>query len=117
MQRLLDILFSLSALIIWSPLFVPIVVVLRFTGEGEVFFRQKRVGRGGVKFDLLKFATMLRDSPNHGHGHRYPERRPASVACGAVFADDQAQRIAAVAEYSVGRDEPHRPQTPNSTLF
>ena len=68
MQRLLDILFSFSALIILSPLVVPIVIVLRFTGEGEIFFRQKRVGRGGVKFDLLKFATMLKDSPNMGTG-------------------------------------------------
>ena len=68
MQRLLDIIFSLTALIILSPLFLPIVVVLRFTGEGEVFFRQKRVGRGGTKFDLLKFATMLKNSPNMGTG-------------------------------------------------
>ena len=69
MQRLLDIIFSLSAfLIILLPLFVPIAVVLRFTGEGEVFFRQKRVGRGGAKFNLLKFATMLRNSPNMGTG-------------------------------------------------
>ena len=68
MQRLLDILFSLSALAILSPLLAPIAVVLRLTGEGEIFFRQKRVGRGGVKFDLLKFATMLKDSPNMGTG-------------------------------------------------
>lgn len=68
MQRLLDILFSVSALIILSPLFLPIAVVLRLTGEGEIFFKQKRVGRGGVKFDLLKFATMLKDSPNMGTG-------------------------------------------------
>ena len=68
MQRVLDIFFSASAVIILAPIFVPIIVVLRFTGEGEVFFRQKRVGRGGVKFDLLKFATMLKDSPNMGTG-------------------------------------------------
>ena len=68
MQRLLDIFFSLSALVILLPLFVPIAVVLRLTGEGEVFFRQKRVGRGGAKFDLLKFATMLKNSPNMGTG-------------------------------------------------
>lgn len=68
MQRLMDILFSASALTILSPFFLPIVLVLRFTGEGEVFFKQKRLGRRGVKFDLLKFATMLKDSPNIGTG-------------------------------------------------
>lgn len=68
MQRLLDVFFSASALIILLPLFLAIAVVLRLTGEGEVFFRQKRVGREGTKFDLLKFATMLKDSPNMGMG-------------------------------------------------
>lgn len=68
MQRLLDIFFSVSALSILSPLFLSIIVVLRLTGEGEVFFRQKRIGLGGAKFDLLKFATMLKDSPNMGMG-------------------------------------------------
>ena len=68
MQRLLDILFSACSLIILSPLFLLIAIVLRLTGEGEIFFRQRRVGRGGAKFDLLKFATMLKDSPNMAGG-------------------------------------------------
>ena len=44
------------------------MIILRFTGEGEVFFRQARVGKGGRPFGLLKFATMLKDSPNLGTG-------------------------------------------------
>ena len=68
MQRLFDILFSSLALLILAPLLVPVVIVLRFTGEGEVFFRQQRVGLGGGSFGLLKFATMLKDSPNIGTG-------------------------------------------------
>lgn len=68
MQRLFDIFFSLIALVALSPLLVPTVIVLRFTGEGEVFFRQNRVGRGGKLFGLYKFATMVKDSPNIGTG-------------------------------------------------
>ncbi|GHD05600.1 sugar transferase [Tianweitania populi] len=68
MQRLLDILFSGIALIVLSPLLIPIVILLRLTGEGEIFFRQNRVGRGGKMFGLLKFATMLKNSPNLGTG-------------------------------------------------
>ena len=49
MQRLLDILFSGVALIILAPLLVPIMILLRFTGEGEVFYVQRRVGRGGER--------------------------------------------------------------------
>jgi len=68
MQRILDVIFSTLALLVLGPLLVPIVLVLRFTGEGEVFFRQQRVGRGGQMFNLLKFATMLKNSPNMGTG-------------------------------------------------
>ena len=68
MQRLLDIVFSGLALLVLSPLLVPIAIALRLTGEGEVFFIQQRVGRGGKPFGLYKFATMLKNSPNLGTG-------------------------------------------------
>lgn len=68
MQRLFDIVFSGLALLVLAPLLVPIAIALRFTGEGEVFFIQQRVGRGGQPFGLYKFATMLKNSPNLGTG-------------------------------------------------
>ncbi len=51
-----------------SPALAPLLVLLKFTGEGEIFFTQLRVGKGGKLFYLYKFATMLRDSPNMGSG-------------------------------------------------
>jgi len=66
--RFLDIFFSTIALLVFLPLFIPVVCVLRFTGEGEVFFSQKRVGKNAKQFNLLKFATMLKDSPSIGSG-------------------------------------------------
>jgi lipopolysaccharide/colanic/teichoic acid biosynthesis glycosyltransferase len=68
MQRSLDLLLSGLALLVLSPLLLPVMLALRFTGEGEVFYVQKRVGRGGQPFGLYKFATMLKDSPNIGTG-------------------------------------------------
>ncbi len=68
MQRSFDVLFSGLALLVLSPLLVPIALVLRFTGEGEVFFLQERVGKDGKPFKLYKFATMLKNSPNIGTG-------------------------------------------------
>ena len=68
MQRFFDILFTSLALLVLSPLLVPIAIVLRLTGEGEVFFLQDRVGKGGKVFKLYKFATMLKDSPTMGTG-------------------------------------------------
>jgi lipopolysaccharide/colanic/teichoic acid biosynthesis glycosyltransferase len=68
MQRFFDVLFSGLALLVLSPLLVPIAVLLRFTGEGEIFFLQERVGKYGKPFKLFKFATMLKNSPNIGTG-------------------------------------------------
>jgi lipopolysaccharide/colanic/teichoic acid biosynthesis glycosyltransferase len=68
MIRLFDIILSSVALILFSPLLLPIIALLRLTGEGEVFFRQDRIGLNGINFSLFKFATMLKDSPNIGNG-------------------------------------------------
>ena len=64
--RLLDIIFSFAAILILSPLLMPIIIILKFTGEGEIFYRQNRVGLGGKNFGLLKFATMLKNSEHMG---------------------------------------------------
>jgi lipopolysaccharide/colanic/teichoic acid biosynthesis glycosyltransferase len=68
MQRFFDIVFSGIALVLLSPLLLPLMFILRLTGEGEIFFPQSRVGRRGKDFKLYKFATMLKDSPNMGTG-------------------------------------------------
>jgi len=67
-KRTLDIVLSTAALLVLVPLFIPLMVVLRLTGEGEVFFRQERIGFRGRKIQLLKFATMLKRSPSIGTG-------------------------------------------------
>lgn len=68
MTRVTDILLSLVAILLLLPVFVPVILILRFTGEGEVFYRQLRIGRNNRSFYVLKFATMLKDSPNLGSG-------------------------------------------------
>ena len=67
-KRLLDIVVSLLALIILSPLFLPVVIILRFSAEGYVFYFQDRIGKDRVNFKIIKFATMLKDSPNLASG-------------------------------------------------
>ena len=43
-------------------------MILKLTGEGEIFFQQARVGKNKESFQLLKFATMLKNSENIGAG-------------------------------------------------
>ena len=68
MKRASDVVLSFLALVVLAPFLLPVVVILRFTGEGEVFYIQERAGRGGDSFGLYKFATMLKNSPNIGAG-------------------------------------------------
>jgi len=67
-KRILDILISLVALIVLSPFLIPIILLLRLTGEGEVWYKQKRIGFKNEVFSIWKFATMLKNSPNMGTG-------------------------------------------------
>jgi lipopolysaccharide/colanic/teichoic acid biosynthesis glycosyltransferase len=64
----MDVFLSGMALLAFLPFGLAIAAVLRLTGEGEVFYVQTRVGKGGKNFGLLKFATMLRNSPALGSG-------------------------------------------------
>jgi lipopolysaccharide/colanic/teichoic acid biosynthesis glycosyltransferase len=68
MQRFFDLILSSIAIILLSPLLIPVIFILKITGEGEIFYIQKRIGRNGNEFGLLKFATMLKNSPNIGAG-------------------------------------------------
>jgi len=66
--RLVDVFVSSIILILISPFLIFIAILLRFTGEGEIFYLQERVGRNKVNFKIIKFATMIKNSPNIGTG-------------------------------------------------
>src|SRR5690242_461421 len=66
-KRILDILGSLFAIIIFSPLFISIAAAVKLTSKGPIFFRQERVGLGGRRFTFLKFRSMKCGSDPHIH--------------------------------------------------
>lgn len=68
LKRLIDILLSTLVLLLLLPVFLPIIIGLKVTGEGEVLYLQKRVGYKNKFFRIWKFATMVKDSPNIGAG-------------------------------------------------
>lgn len=67
-KRSLDILLSGFAILVLSPLLVPVMIVLKCTGEHDIFYGQERIGFHNRRFKILKFATMLRNSPNMAGG-------------------------------------------------
>ena len=64
LKRTFDVLSSGIAILILSPLLIPVIIGLKLTGEGYVFYKQVRVGYKNKTFLIWKFATMLKDSAN-----------------------------------------------------
>lgn len=57
-KRTIDVLVSATFLVLLSPLFLILALLIKMTDGGSVFFRQKRVGQNGVAFDFYKFRSM-----------------------------------------------------------
>ena len=67
-KRIFDIISSLIAIFLLSPLLIIVIIILNFTGEGEIFYFQKRIGLNNKPFYIYKFVTMVKNSPNIGSG-------------------------------------------------
>jgi lipopolysaccharide/colanic/teichoic acid biosynthesis glycosyltransferase len=81
-KRFFDILSSLVALLVLSPLLVPIIIGLKLTGEGYIWYFQERMGFKKQKFNIWKFATMLKDSPNMSGGYITTKKDPRLTPMG-----------------------------------
>jgi lipopolysaccharide/colanic/teichoic acid biosynthesis glycosyltransferase len=67
-KRLGDVFLSGFAILVLSPLLLPVMAILKCTGEHDIFYGQDRIGYKNKHFKILKFATMLRNSPNMSGG-------------------------------------------------
>lgn len=63
-KRFFDFICSLLALIVLSPLFLILVIAIKIDSKGPVIFKQKRVGKNTIHFNILKFRTMKIDTPH-----------------------------------------------------
>tara|TARA_Y100000590_G_C15681398_1_gene999953 strand:+ start:1066 stop:1773 length:708 start_codon:yes stop_codon:yes gene_type:complete len=67
-KRIIDIIFSSIIILLFLPIGIIIALILLLSGEGEVIYKQPRIGRYGKNFKMLKFVTMVKNSPNIGSG-------------------------------------------------
>lgn len=58
-KRLIDVVCSFMGVLLLSPLFIIIAIIIKTTSKGPVFFSQKRVGKNGREFDMYKFRSMV----------------------------------------------------------
>lgn len=62
-KRFFDILSSLLAIVVFSPLYIVLAILVKCTSKGPIFFKQKRIGKYKKTFNILKFRTMRIDAP------------------------------------------------------
>lgn len=84
-KRLADIVSSGIALLILSPLLIPIMIGLKLTGEGYILYLQERVGFKNKMFNIFKFATMLKNSPNMKGGLITTKKDPRLTPMGGFL--------------------------------
>ena len=79
MKRALDLIFTLPALIVLSPVFLLIAMVIKLTSSGPAFYGHTRHGLNGKPFKALKFRTMFRNAESIllEHFHKHPEELAA----------------------------------------
>lgn len=61
-KRRMDVVLSLAGLALLWPLFLLVAILIKFDSRGPVFFRQRRIGKNGVPFDMYKFRSMVADA-------------------------------------------------------
>ena len=62
-KRFFDILLSLLTIIVFSPLYIVLAILVKCTSKGPVFFKQERIGKNKKHFQILKIRTMRIDTP------------------------------------------------------
>jgi lipopolysaccharide/colanic/teichoic acid biosynthesis glycosyltransferase len=85
LKRLLDIIVATIALIVFSPILIPTIIILKLTGEGEILYLQERMGYKNKLFNIWKFATMLKNSPSIGTGDITVRRDPRVLPFGSFL--------------------------------
>ena len=93
LKRFFDFLFSLIGILLAAPIMAVAIVVLRFTGEGSVFFVQERVGYKNKRFKILKFTTMLSAAPEQKYQTNIGKRDPRITPIGAFFRNSKIDEL------------------------
>jgi lipopolysaccharide/colanic/teichoic acid biosynthesis glycosyltransferase len=65
-KRLFDFVLALLGLLLLSPLFLLVAVLIKYDSHGPVLFRQERIGKGGRPFRMYKFRSMVQDALSKG---------------------------------------------------
>ncbi|HTL70279.1 MAG TPA: sugar transferase, partial [Candidatus Eisenbacteria bacterium] len=94
LKRLSDVLLSAFFLVVFSPVFIAVIVLVKSTSRGPVFFKQRRSGRTGREFTLYKFRSMVPDAEA-----KLEELRGFNQMSGPVFKMEDDPRMTRVGRW------------------
>jgi lipopolysaccharide/colanic/teichoic acid biosynthesis glycosyltransferase len=103
MIRFFDILFSFIAIVVLFPLMIPIMIGLKLTGEHYIFYLQPRIGKDGKEFNIIKFATMLKDSPNMPGGVLTQKDDPRIIPMGKFLRKTKINELPQLVNILIGQ--------------
>jgi len=86
-KYILDVLFGFISLLIFLPFFLIISIAIKLDSQGPVFFKQRRVGKGGNQFNVYKFRTMVDNAINIGSGLNIIDNDPRITNVGKFLRD------------------------------
>jgi len=92
-KRITDVILSSIAIILLSPILILIIIILKLTGEGEIFYLQERVGYKTRSFMIYKFATMVKNSPNIGAGDVTLRNDPRVTKAGKFLRESKLNEL------------------------
>lgn len=94
-KHVLDRLLAVVMIVLLSPLLLAIALAVAVTSRGPILFRQRRIGRDGREFDMLKFRSMRASSAGHDPVAQ-AQGGPEDVGPGGVEGDDRRTRVGKV---------------------
>lgn len=114
-KRGMDIALSLIGLILASPILIGAAIAIKLTSQGPVFFRQKRLGKAGMIFDIYKLRTMKVDAEKGTGAVWAKENDPRVTSVGRVLRKmhiDEIPQLVNVlkGEMSIVGPRPERPE-------
>lgn len=92
-KRIFDILMAICALIICSPLFLILSIMIKRDSRGPVFFKQERRGKNGKLFNMYKFRSMVQDAEKMGAGLFNFEGDPRVTKIGRFMRDTSLDEL------------------------
>jgi O-antigen biosynthesis protein WbqP len=102
-KRLIDITLSIAGLIVFSPVFVLIAIWVKVDSCGPVLFRQKRIGKNKICFNIIKFRTMSIDAPKDVPTHLFADPQTFITRSGRILRKTSLDELPQIWNILIGK--------------